>query len=383
MTIPSGVLGALLALGVGVGLASHAGDKAMRTQVIRPSVQEAEFGKVPDGAKVDIYLLTNANGMTAKIMTFGAILTELRAPDKNGHMGDVVLGFDSLEPYLKGHPFFGATVGRYANRIAKGKFTLDGKDYTLVVNNGPNHLHGGTVGFDKVVWQAGPVGRPDGPAVAFHNVSKDGEEGYPGALDVTVVYTLTNKNALRIDYTATTDRPTVCNLTNHSYFNLAGHGDVSRHELMLNCDRFLPVDDTLIPTGQLQPVKGTMMDFTSLHAIGDHMDEVGNDPTGYDHCYVVNGGGKKLTYAAKVVEPITGREMDVFTTEPGVQLYTANFLDGTLTGKGGQVYQKHAALCLEAGRFPDTPNHSNFPSAELRPGQTYRQRTEYRFSTHQ
>lgn len=382
MTITSRLLGALVALGVGAALASHAGEKPMSDAPTKASVQKADFGKTAAGTPVEIFTLTNTAGSVAKITNYGAILTELHVPDKSGQMGDVVLGFDNLDAYLKGHPFFGATVGRYANRIAKGKFMLDGKDYTLVVNNGPNHLHGGTVGFDKVVWDAKPVRRTDGPAVSFHYISKDGEEGYPGNLDVTVVYTLTNANALRIEYTATTDKPTVCNLTNHSYFNLAGHGDVSGHELMLNCDRFLPVDDTSIPTGQLQPVKGTIMDFTVLHPIGDHMNEVGKDPTGYDHCYVVNGGGKSLTYAAKVVEPTTGREMDVYTTEPGVQLYTANYLDGTLTGKGGQVYQKHDALCLEAGKFPDTPNHPDFPSAVLRPGQTYRQRTEYRFSTH-
>jgi len=346
----------------------------------RASVVKTAFGKTPDGRQVSLFTLTNANGMVAKITDYGAILTELHTPDRNGKMGDVVLGFDNLDSYLKGHPFFGATVGRYANRIAKGKFTLDGKEYTLAVNNGPNHLHGGTVGFDKVVWAAKPVRRTDGPAVEFHYLSKDGEEGYPGNLDVTVVYTLTNKNGLRIDYTATTDQDTVCNLTNHSYFNLGGQGDIRRTELMLNCDKFVPVDDTLIPTGELQSVKGTNMDFTTMHPIGDHLDEVGKDPTGYDHCYVVNGGGKKLTLAAKAYDPTSGREMTVYTTEPGIQLYTSNFLDGTNVGKGGQVYQKHAAFCLEAGRFPDTPNHPKFPSAELRPGETYRQRTEYVFS---
>ena len=381
MTTPLGVLCTLLALGVGAAPTACAGDKPMGTAPTTATVQKSAFGKMGDGRQVELYTLTNANGLTAKITNYGAILTELHTPDKSGHMGDVVLGFDNLDAYVKGHPFFGATVGRYANRIAKGKFTLDSEPYTLVVNNGPNHLHGGTVGFDKVVWDAKPVRRSDGPAVQFHYLSKDGEEGYPGSLDVTVEYTLTNQNALRIDYTATTDKPTECNLTNHSYFNLAGQGDVGKHELMLNCDRFVPVDDTLIPTGRLQAVKGTNMDFTTMHTIGDHIDEVGKDPTGYDHCYVVNGGGKKLTLAAKVVEPATGREMDVYTTEPGVQLYTGNFLDGTLTGKGGTVYQKHAALCLEAGKFPDTPNHPKFPTSELRPGQTYRQRTEYRFTT--
>ena len=381
MTIHPGLVGALLALGVGAATLAHAGDKPMPNESSKATTKKSAFGKLPDGRSVDLYTLTNANGLVAKITNFGAILTELHVPDRSGHNGDVVLGFDNLDAYVKGHPFFGSTVGRYANRIAKGKFTLDGKQYTLVVNNGPNHLHGGTVGFDKVIWDATPTRRAEGPAVRFHYISKDGEEGYPGDLDVTVVYTLTNQNALRIEYTATTDKPTVCNLTNHSYFNLAGHGDIRGHQLMLNCDQFVAVDDTLIPTGQLQPVKGTNMDFTTMHAIGDHIDEVGKDPSGYDHCYVVNGGGKRLTLAARVVEPATGRAMDVYTTEPGVQFYTANFLDGSLTGIGGTVYQPRAALCLEAGKFPDTPNHPKFPSAELRPGQTYRQRTEYRFAT--
>jgi aldose 1-epimerase len=375
------MLGAALAVGLGATMAAHAGDKLMGTDTMKATVTRSSFGKTPEGKAVDLYTLTNTHGMVAKITTYGAILTELHTPDRSGHMGDVVLGFDNLDAYVKGHPFFGATVGRYANRIANGKFTLNGQTYTLVTNNGPNHLHGGTVGFDKVVWEARQVKKADGPAVQFHYISKDGEEGYPGNLDVAVTYTLTNENALRIDYEATTDKPTVCNLTNHSYFNLAGKGDINGHQLMMNCDRFLPVDETLIPTGKLEPVKGTNMDFTSMHAIGDHIDEVGKEPTGYDHCYVVNGGGKKLTLAAKVVEPTTGRAMDVYTTEPGVQLYTANFMDGTLTGKGGTIYQKHGAFCLEAGRFPDTPNHPKFPTAELRPGQTYKQRTEYRFST--
>ena len=372
------ILGAVFALGVCGAAAAHAGDKPMPRDTMKATVQKSAFGKMPDGTPVDLYTLTNARGLVAKITNYGAILTELHAPDKTGRMGDIVLGFDNLDAYLKGHPFFGSTVGRYANRIAKGKFTLDGQEYTLVVNNGPNHLHGGTKGFDKVVWDAKPVRRVDGPAVQFRYLSRDGEEGYPGNLNATVVYTLTNDNALRIDYTATTDKPTECNLTNHSYFNLAEKGDVRGHKLMMNCDRFVPVDDTLIPTGELKPVKGTDMDFTTMHAIGDHIDSVGKDPTGYDHCYVVNGGGKKLTLAARVVEPESGRAMEVYTSEPGVQLYTANFMDGTLTGKGGIVYQSHGALCLEAGRFPDTPNHPKFPTAELRPGQTYRQRTEYR-----
>jgi aldose 1-epimerase len=314
-------------------------------------------------------------------MTYGATLTELHVPDKDGKRGDVVLGFDSLAPYLKGVPYFGATVGRVGNRIAKGKFTLDGKEYTLAVNNGPNSLHGGLKGFDKQVWTAEPIKSADGPAVKFTYHSPDGEEGYPGNLDVTVVYTLTNKNGLRIDYTATTDKNTPVNLTNHSYFNLAGHGNVLGTEMVINADRYLPVDDTLIPTGALADVKGTPLDFTTPHPIGAHLNELSGDPKGYDHCYVINGDGHSLTLAARAYEPTTGRVLEMYTTEPGVQFYTGNFLDGTLTGMGGFVYKQHDAFCLEAEHFPDSVNHPSFPSTILHPGETYHQRTEYLFST--
>jgi len=350
-------------------------------QSAKAGVEKTEFGKLSDGTVVDMYTLTNANGLVAKIITYGAIVTELHVPDKNGTLGDVVLGFDNLDQYVKGHPYFGAIVGRVANRIALGKFTLNGKDYTLAVNNSPNHLHGGVKGFDKVVWKAEPTRSKDGPAVKLTYRSPDGEEGYPGNLDVTVVYTLTNKNALRIEYTATTDQDTPVNLTNHSYFNLAGQGDIGSHELLLNADRYTPTDDTLIPTGEIKPVKGTPLDFTTAHPIGDHLAEVGGDPKGYDHNYVLNGGGKNLTLAARVYEPTTGRVLEMYTTEPGVQLYTGNFLDGTLTGKGGIVYKQHSAFCLEAQHFPDSVNHPDFPSVILKPGKIYRQRTEYVFST--
>lgn len=364
----------LLALGglAAVSVNAHGAPKG--------GVEKGDFGKLSDGTPVDAYTLTNANGLKAKIITFGAILTELHVPDKSGNLGDVVLGFDNIEQYEKGHPFFGATVGRVANRIAKGKFTLDGKEYTLAINNGPNHLHGGLKGFDKKVWKAEPVKNGDGPSVKFSTNSPDGEEGYPGNLTVSVTYTLTNKNALRIEYTATTDQDTPVNLTNHSYFNLSGKDDILNHSMRLNADRFVPVDSTLIPTGELKAVKGTPMDFTAPRLIGERIEQTGGDPTGYDHCYVINHGGKSLTLAAHVTEPTTGRVMEVFTTEPGVQFYTGNFLDGTLTGKGGWTYQKHAAFCLEAGHFPDAVNQPKFPSIILHPGSTYHQRTEYVFS---
>ena len=340
----------------------------------------AMFGKMPGGATVDLYTLTNANGLKAKIMTLGATLTELDVPDRNGKSGDVVLGFDKLAPYVKGCPYFGATVGRVANRIAKGTFKVNGKTYKTPVNNGPNSLHGGLKGFDKRVWKATPMTGAEGPSVAFTYTSKDGEEGYPGTLNVKVVYMLTNKNAVKIDYTATTDKATPINLTNHSYFNLAGQGDISDHELMLNADHYLPVDSTQIPTGEVKAVKGTPMDFTKMHKIGDHILDVGEDPTGYDHNYNINGGGKSLTLTAKVYEPMSGRMMVMYTTEPGVQLYTGNFLDASLTGTGGVNYTQHSAICLEAQHYPDSINHPKFPSSVLSPGQTYHQTTEYIFS---
>ncbi len=349
---------------------------------IRASIQKLPFGKTTDGTAVDLYVLTNANGVQARINNYGAILTDLRVPDRTGKLDDVVLGFDTLEGYLAGHPFFGATVGRVANRIAKGKFTLDGKTYQLAVNNGPNALHGGLKGFDKVVWKAEPSEGPDGVSVKFSYRSPDGEEGYPGNLSVVVTYTLTNQNELKIAYSATTDKATPVNLTNHSYFNLAGAraGDILGHELYLAADRYTPTDDTLIPTGAIQPVKGTPLDFTTPTPIGARINQIKSDPVGYDHNFVLNSGGKELALAARVREPKTGRVMEMFTTEPGVQFYTGNFLNGKQTGKGGVVYQKHQGFCLEAQHFPDSVNHANFPSMILKPGQTYRQTTVYKFS---
>lgn len=363
-------------------VAAALGQASGRKQV-ESGIRKMPFGKTGDGTPVHLYVLTNARGAVAKVMTYGAILTELHVPDRSGAMDDVVLGFDNLQQYLDGHPFFGATTGRVANRIAKGRFTLDGKTYKLAVNNGPNHLHGGIRGFDKRMWKAAAAGTPGSPAVKFTRRSADGEEGYPGNLEVTVTYTLTHRNELRIDYLATTDKPTPVNLTHHSYFNLLGTrgGDVLNHELMLAADRYTPGDKTLIPTGQIAPVKGTPLDFRKATRIGARIAQVGGEPTGYDHNFVLNGGGKSLALAARVYEPTTGRVMEILTDEPGVQFYTGNFLDGTLAGKGSVVYTKHAGFCLEAQHFPDSVNHPNFPSTILRPGQTYRQSTVHRFST--
>jgi len=358
--------------------------QANAEEKMKPSVQKSEFGKTADGTTVDLYVLTNANGVKAKVITYGATLTELHVPDKDGKLEDVVLGFDDLKSYLAGHPHFGDIVGRYANRIAKGKFTLDGKEYTLAVNNGPNSLHGGKKGFDKYVWKAEPVqGGADGVGVKLSHRSPDGDEGYPGNLSVTVTYTLTDKNELRIDYTATTDKATPVNLTNHSYFNLAGpkSGDILGHELMLAADRYTPADDTLIPTGEIKPVKGTPLDFTTATAIGKRIDQLKSQPGGgYDHNYVLNGEGKSLALGARVREPKSGRVMEMLTTEPGVQLYTGNFLDGKVKGKGSVVYQKYHGFCLEAQHFPDSVNQPKFPSVILKPGDTYKQTTVYKFS---
>ncbi len=343
-------------------------------------VSKTAFGTA-GGRAVDLYVLSNARGMVAKVTTYGATLTELDVPDRNGRLDDVVLGFDALGGYLAKEPFFGATVGRVGNRIAKGRFTLDGKAYQLAVNDGPNHLHGGIRGFDKVVWDASEVPSGLGPAVAFTYLSRDGEEGYPGNCRVSVVYTLTDAGELRLEYTVTTDRDTPVNVTNHSYFNLAGpeNGDILGHELMLDADRFTPVDATLIPTGELAPVAGTPMDFRRPTPIGAHIREVGGSPVGYDHNYVVKGGGGRLAQVATVLDPKSGRMMEVLSTEPGVQFYTGNFLDGTISGKKGVVYRQYQAFCLETQHFPDSVNHPNFPTYVLKAGDTYRSTTIYRF----
>jgi len=341
------------------------------------TVAHSNFGKLPDGTQIELYTLANGKGMQAKIMTLGATVVSLTAPDKSGKYVDVVLGMDSVDGYVKGVPYFGAVVGRYGNRIAKGQFTLEGKQYKVTVNDGENSLHGGRKGFDKQAWKA----RETGDGVEFTYVSKDGEEGYPGTLTAKVQYTVTPNNELRIEYTATTDKPTVVNLTNHSYFNLAGEGDILQHQVTLHADRFTPVDKGLIPTGELRAVKGTPFDFTKATPIGSRIeqkDEQLQFGGGYDHNWVLNGSGMKK--AAEVYEPKTGRVMEVLTEEPGLQFYTGNFLDGTIKGKGGRVYQKRAAFCMETQHYPDSPNKPAFPTTELKPGATYHTVTVYRFS---
>ena len=342
-----------------------------------PGARQSRFGQLPDGTAVDLYTLVNVHGVVAKVTNYGTIITELQVPDRGGKSGDVVLGFDNLEQYLQGHPYLGCTVGRVANRIAKGRFTLDGKTYGLAVNNGPDHLHGGLKGFDKIVWKAAP--KP-GAAVEFTYTSPDGEEGYPGTLAVAVTMTLTDANELRLEYRATTDKPTPVNLTNHSYFNLLGEGDVLDHELLIAADYYTPSDSTSIPTGEIKPVKGTPMDFTRPQAVGARFSQLQTIPVGYDHNYVLNSGGKALALAARVYDAKSGRLMEVHTTEPGVQLYTANYFDGSLTGKRGVIYKQHAGLCLETQHYPDSVNQPGFPSIILRPGQTYRQTTLFKFS---
>lgn len=354
-------------------------------------VQKREFGKTSEGQSVDLYTLTNSRGAEVKITNYGGIVTSLKVPDRTGRLGDVVLGFDNLDAYLKGHPYFGAIIGRYGNRIAKGRFKLNRVEYKLAVNNGANHLHGGIKGFDKVIWNAKPVKVTNGAALELTYLSKDGEEGYPGNLSVKVTYTLTNANELKIEYSATTDKDTVVNLTHHSYFNLAGQGegDILKHRLFLNANRFTPTDDGSIPTGELRSVRNTPFDFMRMTFM--QMAEIGariNEPDqqlqfgkGYDHNFVLNGKMGTLRLGARVYEAGSGRVMEVWTTEPGMQFYTGNFLDGTLTGKDGKVYQQRYGFCLETQHYPDSPNEPKFPSTVLKKGAHYHTVTVYKFST--
>jgi aldose 1-epimerase len=348
----------------------------------RGEVQTVPFGTA-EGKPVQLFTLKNAGGMVAKVTNYGTTLTELHVPDRNGRPADVVLGFDSLERYLKPHPFFGCIAGRVANRIAGARFTLDGKEYALAANNGRNHIHGGRKGFDKYVWEAEAQETPEGPSVRMWRTSPDGEEGYPGNLKVTVVYTLTPANELRIEFTAVTDKPTIVNLANHTYWNLAGHGsgDVLGQELEIRADRFTPSDAELIPTGELKAVAGTAFDFTRAKRIGAEHAETGLANTaGYDHNFAVNGKPGELRAAVRAHDPSSGRVMELLTTAPGVQLYTGNFLDGKTVGKGGAVYRKHAGFCLETQHYPDSIHKPDWPSVVLRPGETYRHVMVHRFS---
>ena len=358
---------------------------ALMSHSPRGTITESAFGALPDGTPVELYTLRNSHGMTATIMTYGGIVTSLKVPDRHGKFDDVVLGYDHLDGYLKSSPYFGALIGRYGNRIAKGKFSLDGVEYTLATNNAPNALHGGLKGFDKVVWTARPLPTANGPSLILTYVSRNGEEGYPGDLLVTAVYSVTEANELKLEFTATTDRPTVLNLTHHSYFNLAGQGkgDILGHVVYINADKTTPVDATLIPTGKFADVTGTPFDFRKPTTIGARI----NDPDpvlqygpGYDHNWVINKPLGQFGLEARVMEPTSGRVMEVWSDQPGLQFYAGNFLDGTITGKGGAVYKIHDAFCMEPQHYPDSPNEPNFPSVELKPGQTYHNTIVYKFS---
>lgn len=356
--------------------------------VVAPSVTRAPFGTTTAGRPVDLFTLTNAHGITIRLTNYGGIITSIRTPDRSGRFDDIVLGYDSLSGYLRDTPYFGAIVGRYGNRIARGQFTLDGRTYHLAINNGPNSLHGGLRGFDKVVWSAEPFQREGAVGVALQYTSADMEEGYPGNLRARVTYTLTDDDRLIVDYQATTDKATPVNLTQHSYWNLAGDGnrDILGHELTINADSATPVDSTLIPTGEIAPVAGTPLDFRTPMPIGARIDQHQNTQIryggGYDFNFVLNRGRAapdSLVRAAHVMEPTTGRTLDVFTTQPGLQFYSGNFLDGSITGKSGHVYHYRYGLALETQHYPDSPNHPNFPSTILRPGQQYRTRTVFAF----
>ncbi|MFZ0827758.1 MAG: aldose epimerase family protein [Verrucomicrobiia bacterium] len=370
----------------GLGAAGLAGCATMSIPTnTLGTISPAPFGKTLDGTPVEIYTLQNSKGTEVRIMTYGGIVQSLKIPDQHGKFDDVVLGYDTLDGYLTNSPYFGALVGRYGNRIGGGKFTLEGKTYTLATNNGPNSLHGGLKGFDKVVWQAKPWVTTDGPSLELNYVSKDGEEGFPGNLKVTAVYTLTDSNELRLEYTATTDQPTLCNLTHHSYFNLAGqgNGDILGETVYINANATTPVDDSLIPTGEIKPVDGTPFDFRQPTAIGARInsdDEQIKFGHGYDHNWVINKPAGQLGLMARASDPASGRIMEVWSTEPGLQFYTGNFLDGSIIGKDGKVYQRRFALCMEPHHYPDSPNKPQFPTTELKPGETYHNTIIYKFS---
>jgi aldose 1-epimerase len=346
------------------------------------AIERERFGKAADGRAVELYTLTNRNGLRARIASYGATLVSLEVPDRHGASADIVLGFDSLEPYLTEHPYFGSVIGRYANRIRGGRFTLKGMIHELPCNDGTNHLHGGPLGFHRVIWNARASGSTSDPQLTLTYRSSSGEQGYPGNVNVALSYTLTQRNELMLDYTATTDAPTIINLTHHAYFNLAGAGTILDHELQLFADTFLPVDDTLIPLGELRRVEDTPFDFTTATAIGARISAPHEQlmiARGYDHNWVLKRSTGDCALAGEIHEPVTGRSMTVHTTQPGVQIYSGNFLDGSLRGKNRVAYPKHAGLCFETQHFPDSPNHPCFPSTVLEPGSTLRERTVYRF----
>ena len=376
----------LLILLTGTFICSLTGcNEEMMAKILGKGIIKMEpFGTAPDGQEVSLYTLKNSKGNVIKITNYGGIVVSLTVPDRDGNKCDIVLGYDNLDGYIKNSPYFGALIGRYGNRIGNAKFTLDGKTYTLAANDGKNSLHGGNVGFDKVVWDAKEIREHGAVGLELSYLSKDGEEGYPGNLNVTVKYLWTNKNELKIEYAATTDKTTVVNLTHHSYFNLACQGDILNHELMIRADKFTPVDEGLIPTGELREVKGTPMDFSKPTAIGARINQDDQQlkyGKGYDHNWVLLGVNGSMKLAATVYEPTSGRFMEVYTTEPGLQFYSGNFLDGTITGKDGMVYKHRTGFCLETQHFPDSPNKPNFPSTVLKPGEKYSSETIYKFET--
>jgi aldose 1-epimerase len=369
---------------LGIAAACITGCESM-SNTPKGTITKSDFGKTPEGKVVEMYTLRNSKGMEAQIMTYGGIVTSLKTPDQHGKFADVVLGFDNLDSYIKGNPYFGALIGRYGNRIANGKFTLDGKTYSLPQNNGSNCLHGGPKGFDKVVWTARPLPTAHGPSLILTYVSPGGEEGFPGTLAVTAIYSITEDNELRLDFSATTSEKTLVNLTHHSYFNLRASGDVLNHTVTINANTFTPTDAGSIPTGELRAVKGTPFDFTTPHTIGERINadyeqiQLGK---GYDHNWVVNQKApNELTLVATVSEPTSGRTMEVWSTEPGTQFYTGNFLDGTAVGKGGWAYKFREGFCFEPQHFPDSPNHPAFPSTVLNPGETFKNIIIYKFGT--